>query len=254
MNRTSPTAFTLIELLVVIAVLAVLMAILMPSLQRAKEAARETVCKSNLRSIGLGITAYLQDNDSKAANSGTTNGFFWYDSSGDLRSTHDRDAYWGVAYVRYLPKPAVFGCPSYRSVAELIYPDDPKLVYEAAYGLNYYLFHDPKGGNSIRSAALISHQGQFIVAHDHVEPKVEQDSADMFFNDGPGTLNLTHYRQGGQRAKFYRGIFRHAVRSNEEFQTGGRANILWLDTHVSSLHETTGDDVPKQWYTGTTER
>jgi prepilin-type processing-associated H-X9-DG protein len=101
---------------------------------------------------------------------------------------------------------------------------------------------------------LISHQDQFVVAHDHVEPKLEQDSVDMFCNDGPGTLNLTQYRQGGQRAKFYRGIFRHAIRSYGEFETGGRANMLWLDSHVSSLNETTGDDVPKQWYTGTTDR
>jgi prepilin-type N-terminal cleavage/methylation domain-containing protein/prepilin-type processing-associated H-X9-DG protein len=252
MSRTLSRAFTLIELLVVIAILAVLLAVLMPALQRVKEGGREAVCKSNLRNIGLGISAYLLDNDYKPANNGSTNGFFWYDTAGKLRGTRDSDAYWGVAYVRYLPQESVFGCPSYRSVAELIYPGDPKLVYHAAFSLNYYLFHAPGSAStgSIRNAAKIPHQDRFIVAHDHVEPKIEQDSVDMFCNDGPGTMNLTHYRQGGQRAKFYRGIFRHATRSQSEFTTGGRANILWLDTHVSSLNETTGDDVPKQWYRG----
>jgi prepilin-type N-terminal cleavage/methylation domain-containing protein/prepilin-type processing-associated H-X9-DG protein len=33
-------------------------------------------------------------------------------------------------------------------------------------------------------------------------------------------------------------------------RTGGRANILWLDGHVSAIEETTGDDVEKRWYTG----
>ena len=64
MGRTSHRAFTLIELLVVLAVIALLMGILIPALQRVKEGSRDVVCKSNLRSIGLGITAYLQDNDS----------------------------------------------------------------------------------------------------------------------------------------------------------------------------------------------
>ena len=41
-------AFTLIELLVVIAIIAVLMAVLMPSLQRVKKQARDSVCRSNL--------------------------------------------------------------------------------------------------------------------------------------------------------------------------------------------------------------
>jgi prepilin-type N-terminal cleavage/methylation domain-containing protein/prepilin-type processing-associated H-X9-DG protein len=252
MSRTSHRAFTLIELLVVLAVIALLMAILLPALQRVREGSRDTVCKSNLRNIGLGLTAYLQDNDYKAADNTLTNGFFWRDTAGKLRGNRDGDAYWGVAYARYLPQEDVFGCPSYRSVAELIYANDPKLIYHAAYGLNSYLFHSPGSATNkvIRSVAKISHQGQFIVSHDHVEPKVEQDSLDMFCNDGPGTKNLTHYRQGGQRSKFYRGIFRHAIRSQGEFTTGGRANILWLDSHVSSLNETTGDDVPKKWYQG----
>jgi len=29
---------------------------------------------------------------------------------------------------------------------------------------------------------------------------------------------------------------------------GGSLNLLWLDTHVSRLNETTGEDVPKRWY------
>ncbi len=55
------TAFTLIELLVVIAVIAILAALLLPVLSRAKSAADSAVCKSNLRQLGLAISAYVQD-------------------------------------------------------------------------------------------------------------------------------------------------------------------------------------------------
>lgn len=244
-------AFTLIELLVVIAVIAVLMAIIMPALQKAKESAREVKCRSNLRNVGVGLTMYLQENDFKPFNNDSTNGFYWYTATGDLRPTTDGDAYWGVAYKTYLKDPGVFGCPSFRSVAEgLIYNVSPKLIYNAAYSVSRYFWWDPKTSKVRTTLSTIRHQSEFIVAHDHVEPKLEQGVIDMFHNNGPGTKNLTAYREGGDRAKFYRGIFRHNIRSNAAFQTGGRANILWLDAHVAPQDETTGDDIPVWYYTG----
>jgi prepilin-type N-terminal cleavage/methylation domain-containing protein/prepilin-type processing-associated H-X9-DG protein len=241
-HKYSIRGFTLIELLVVIAIIALLLAILMPAMRKAKEFARETTCKSNQRSIGLAIIMYLGDNDMKLADPKNANRFLWYDARGRLRTTSDNDAYWGIVYIDYLKDRKIFGCPSLTKVPDLIYDVDPEAIRTAAQGLSGYA----RG----RKTTDIHPHSEFIVCQDHAEPRFEQDTRDMLFNSGPGTLNITDYRRGGRRQDYYRDIFRHNIRIQEDFRTGGRLNVLWLDGHVSSIEETTGDDVHKRWYTG----
>jgi prepilin-type N-terminal cleavage/methylation domain-containing protein/prepilin-type processing-associated H-X9-DG protein len=250
MTMRKRRGFTLIELLVVISIIAVLLAILIPSLSKAREKVKDTSCKSNLKNIGLALIMYLDAYDRRIPNTASSNGFLWYDGAGNRLRPGVGDAYWGTFYWDYLKDTKIFGCPSLQRAPEgLIYTygnqDPAKVIQNAAFGLNH---HSKNRGRNINT---VYRQDEFLFCSDHAEPRPECGTDDSFHNnDVKGAMNLTSYRQGGSRFRVYRQIFRHNIRYSDAGRTGGRANILWLDGHVSFLNETNGDDVERRWYTG----
>lgn len=62
-SRRRRPGFSLIELLVVIGVITLLVGLLLPTLERARQAAKRAGCLSNLRQLGIGLQAYRADYD-----------------------------------------------------------------------------------------------------------------------------------------------------------------------------------------------
>src|SRR2546423_9098849 len=63
MSRSNRTAgLTLVELITVIAIIGVLLALMLPAIQVARESARQTTCKNNLKQISLATIEYSTSN------------------------------------------------------------------------------------------------------------------------------------------------------------------------------------------------
>jgi prepilin-type N-terminal cleavage/methylation domain-containing protein/prepilin-type processing-associated H-X9-DG protein len=89
--------FTLIELLVVIAIIAILAAILFPVFAKARDKARQTVCSSNLKQIGMVAIMYTEDWDGYlpvCVNKSVSPWVVWVDT---LAKSIDRDAAWSMS-------------------------------------------------------------------------------------------------------------------------------------------------------------
>jgi prepilin-type N-terminal cleavage/methylation domain-containing protein/prepilin-type processing-associated H-X9-DG protein len=101
MKRARHSGFTVIELLVVIAVVAILVALIFPIYSRVQAGGQAAACLSNLRQIGAGLNAYLNDNNMimptlQLARSSLN------DTAPVIDNTFDR----------YLTEKRVFVCPS----------------------------------------------------------------------------------------------------------------------------------------------
>lgn len=169
-NSKRQNGFTLVELLVVIAIIGVLIALLLPAVQAAREAARRSQCKNNLRQLGIGILNYESARRHLPPSAlvdlsvtSTGNNGSWgvhgrilnYLEQDNLRGLVNIEAAWDDQQAINDVRISVFQCPSdFKSEESRTFSDNRPTLWPTNYGFNlgtWFVFNPTtqEGGNGI---------------------------------------------------------------------------------------------------------
>ena len=212
------SAFTLIELLVVIAIIAILAGIALPVFGKVQERSRAINCAANLKQIGIGLQAYLNDHDDQ---------FF-------PKEGKDESAWPRLINPRYIPGWKVFRSPFDKVTGER--PDIQKEPgIPVSYGINEYCF-------AFNASKFIAPTQLVLVG-----PAMEDEDLILFKGTSESHPKLKKPEPdkgsggGGEQKK--RGT--HFGRS--------QLNALYADWHVTSLsykefQGSEDEDGKKRWF------
>jgi len=232
-------AFTLIELLVVIAIISLLVSILIPSLTKAKELTRLTVCATNLRQIGTAMHIYVNDNNQDSPPPPFFSGQCW--NSEVAWVSWSPNEYFGIAKLYkqgILEHPGLYYCPSQTGEFSLdSYPDWPDCGY-----------------NNFGSSRVCFMSYDQIPYWDSQKGWLTTLPLDAYRNP-PDTLTRTV--QTAELPYLYDLV---AQPRQNSYVHNGNWNVAFIDGHVGKYHESSDSDTVsslvlnnQSYYWGTAE-
>jgi len=170
----SQVAFTLIELLVVIAIIGILAGLLLPSIGRAKQESKVTVCLNNLHQIDLSIEMFMSDNGGRYPSGLGGQKQAWEYVCPKISDGKIMEEMLGRPLYPYLKTSEVFACPEDKG--EEFWPDyvnfKPSMyhAFGCSYSLNNsawkYTKHIPEGTLAGQTSSWVKQPNRYIMCYE----------------------------------------------------------------------------------------
>ena len=251
-SRISRPGFTLIELLVVIAIIATLIALLLPAVQQAREAARRSQCKNNLKQLGIALHNYHDTHSCFPAgyySYGTSNG------SGPAWAAIDPDTWdaapgwtWGTMILPFMDQAVLYNALDLNrpcwdlanaSAAQTKLP--VFLCPTSSGGDEPFLVQDASGSPLVKGGAQLRFgRSHYVASHGQESCWGECGSSTtgiVFTNIYTKTTKTVTIN--GDASKVADGPFFRNSRTRMRDVTDGTSNTIFLGEHSSKLSDKT---------------